>query len=461
VAQPAPRTIVATVRAFAREHAIFRPGPLVVAVSGGTDSVALALIVAELREEFGLVLHVAHFDHRTRPRSAPKDAAFVADLANHIGAPIRVGRAARAPKSEDDARRDRYAFLRRFASEIGAGAIATGHTLDDQAETVLLHLTRGAGIPGAAGMRPLRDGVARPLLAIGRAETHAMCAAAKIRPREDPSNTSLRFARNRVRLRVLPELARINPQVRAALARFADAAAEVEPQTAAEVPTGGPTALDVRALPADPALRERTLVDAWVAAGGITLSASHRVALLKLAGTTDGSRRIDLPGGQAVREYERLIFGRAPGSAPRTPAPVALQRGEQVTWHGWRIALDVPTDRSPHSGAVDAASAARLGVRARRPGDRIATLGKLQDIFVDAKVPARARDTWPLVTLDDAVIWVPGVTTPPHSGRIGIAAEPVQDGSVMGEYLSGSYLPIRQVASKAVPRPRGGNRGRA
>lgn len=470
MAQPAPRTIVSAVRLFAREHAVFRPGPLVVAVSGGTDSVALALILAELREEFGLVLHVAHFDHRTRPRTAPKDAAFVSDLANHIGAPVRVGRAARAPKSEDDARRDRYAFLRRFASEIGAGAIATGHTMDDQAETVLLHLARGSGLAGAAGMRPLRDGIARPLLAIGRAETAAMCKAAKIRPREDPSNTSLKFARNRVRLRVLPELERINPKIRHALARFADAAAQTEENVpTSDATQGHPVVLDVRALPADLALRERVLADAWVASGGITLATSHRAALLKLASSTDGSRRIDLPGGQAVREYGRLMLARAAvGTNPVAPEPVAnaavpvpLKRGGQVIWHGWRISLDVPTDATPYAGSVDARSVARLGVRARRPGDRIATMGKLQDIFVDAKLPARARDTWPLVTLDDAVIWVPGVTTPPHTGTVSIVAAPVLESPSAGEYLPGSYLPVRQVASKAVPRPRGGNRGRA
>ena len=132
------------------------------AVSGGTDSTALALIVAELREEFGLVLHVAHFDHRTRPKDAAKDAQFVAELANSIGAPVRMGRAQQKPKSEDAAREQRYAFLRRVATDIGATAIATGHTLDDQAETVLLHLTRGSGVAGAGGMRPLRDGIARP-----------------------------------------------------------------------------------------------------------------------------------------------------------------------------------------------------------------------------------------------------------------------------------------------------------
>jgi len=163
VATLAPRTIVSAVRAYARQHEIFRPGPLVVAVSGGTDSVALALILAELRDEFGLVLHVAHFDHRTRARTAAREAAFVASSADRIGAPIRVGRAERAPKNEDQAREARYTFLRRAAMQVGAGAIATGHTRDDQAETVLFHLTRGAGLAGAAAMRPIaRSGRAIP-----------------------------------------------------------------------------------------------------------------------------------------------------------------------------------------------------------------------------------------------------------------------------------------------------------
>jgi tRNA(Ile)-lysidine synthase len=509
VATPAPRTIVPAVRAFARRHGIFRPGPLVVAVSGGTDSIALALVLAEIREEFGLVLHIAHFDHRTRPRSAPKDAAFVAELANRIGAPIRVGRAERAPKNEDDARRDRYSFLRRFASEIGAGAIATGHTMDDQAETVLLHLTRGSGLAGVAAMRPLRDGIARPLLAIGRAETHAMCLATKIKPREDPSNKSLKFARNRVRQRVLPELERINPQVRAALARFADAAADLEARladeaataaTAASAATGDSTRsaaapaialdgsararssksqsdvgtttlgvreLDVRDLPSDQALRERALADAWVAAGGITLSARHRHALAKLASSTAGSSRIDLPGGQAIREYGRLRVGHAiDGAVTRTAAntvtPVTLARGAQIAWHGWRIALDMPTDGLPYSGAVDENTATNLAVRARRPGDRIPRQGKLQDVFVDAKIPARHRDAWPVVTLDDAVIWVPGLTPPPQSGAVAIAAGRAERHPTKGEYQLGSPTPERQVASKTGPhRPRGGNRGRA
>src|SRR6266540_3667694 len=116
--------ILSVVRAYARAHSLLRPGPLVLAVSGGADSTALSLLLAELRDDFGLVLHVAHFDHRARPRAAAADAAFVAQLANHIGASLRIGRADAPPKNEDDARNARYAFLRRVARDLGATAIA-------------------------------------------------------------------------------------------------------------------------------------------------------------------------------------------------------------------------------------------------------------------------------------------------------------------------------------------------
>lgn len=467
-----PRAIVSTVRAFARRHDILRPGPLVVAVSGGADSTALALILAELADEFGLVLHVAHFDHRTRPRSAAADAQFVADLASRIGAPIRVGRATAAPKSEEEARDARFAFLRRVANEIGATAIATGHTIDDQAETVLLHLTRGSGLAGLAAMRPLRDGVARPLLAVTRQDTVAICRAAKVRPREDPTNRSLRFARNRVRLRVLPELARINPQVRAALARFADAAAQADdelarsvapkdagPVASARIAADGARVVAIDALPMDAAPRQRALADAWRAATGKTLNARNRAALEALTRSTDGSRRLDLPGGAALREYGELRLGR-PVATTRRDTVAPLDRGSSVTWHGWRISLDVAARDTAESGGLDAASAARLSVRARRAGDRLGRGRKLQDLFVDAKVPARLRDTWPIVALDDVVLWVPGLSPAPTRGPIAISAERVGDGPTAGEDFPVKSAHERQVASKTEARRRGGKRGR-
>ena len=323
-----PRSTIQTVRAFAREHGLFRPGPLLVAVSGGTDSTALLLILHELADEHGLVLHVAHFDHRARPRASAADAQYVADLAARCEAPVRVGRAAGKPAGEDAARQARYEFLRRAAAEIGATAIATGHTLHDQAETVLLHAARGSGLAGIAAMRPSREGIVRPLLGIGRADTVAVCAAAGIVPREDPSNRLLRFARNRVRHKVLPELAKLNPRAAEALARLASAAAEATDALHAMAESALVTAhargggdpgetgateaaqdgvmVELDRLGSDATIREEALALLWQQATGRTLSARSRAALAGEAARRDGSASLDLPGGRAFREYGRL-----------------------------------------------------------------------------------------------------------------------------------------------------------
>lgn len=395
-----------------REHDLLPPGPVVVAVSGGADSTALLLLLSSLAPQLGLDLHVAHFDHRLRPRASAKDAQYVADLSQQHGATIRIGRADKPPVSEDDARERRYAFLRRAAREVGATRIATGHTRDDQAETVLLHATRGSGLAGLAGMRPQRDGIVRPLLVIGRDETESVCTEAGISPREDRTNADLRYARNRIRHKVLPELERINPQARAALARLADAAATVADARllAAEqrldaATTGEGIALDGL----DAALRDEALALAWSRATSRTLAARHRTALAALAGGRDGSASLDLPGGRAIREYGTLRI--EPPAAPRVGRPedarlVRLVWGHPVDWAGWTITLG---DRAP-AGARLKAPAPTYGdlvVRGRRPGDRLAgrLRVKVQDLFTDAKVPARARASHPLVATGSGEVW--------------------------------------------------------
>ena len=469
LANTAPSNVLNSVRSYARAHTLLRPGPIVLAVSGGTDSTALSLLLAELREEFGLVLHVAHFDHRARPRAAAADAAFVAELANHIGATLRVGRADAAPKNEDDARNARYDFLRRVARDLGATAITTGHTRDDQAETVLLHLARGSGLAGLAAMPPERDGIVRPLLAIGRSDTVAVCAAAGITPREDPTNRSLRFARNRIRHRVLPELVKLNPEVTSAIARLADAAAAAADTRADDAEASVDTAesddtLDIGRLPVENDARGDALALWWARRTGQRLAARHRSALGELAASTNGSRALDLPGGRALREYKTLrIVVRDRESAQTDKAtdknslrngPVTLERGGTADWHGWRFAFVMEHDGASQVGLIDAD---RVIVRGRRPGDRMngPRGAKVQDVLTDAKVPARERDDWPLVTVDEAVVWIPGITPPPRSGRSALQARRV------GDYPAGMTPDNReQVASLKEERPRGTERGR-
>ena len=141
------------VRDFIAAHRIFEPGPVVVACSGGPDSLALLGILHALSDDLGLVLHVAHFDHRMRAASE-RDARLVQRVASELGLPSHAGAAARAPRGESEARDARYRFLRGVARETGAKGIALSHTQDDQAETVLLHLVRGSGVVGLAAMRP-------------------------------------------------------------------------------------------------------------------------------------------------------------------------------------------------------------------------------------------------------------------------------------------------------------------
>jgi len=431
---PPPRAILLQVRAFAREHALFRPGPIVVALSGGTDSTALLLLLADLAGDFGLTLHAAHFDHRTRPRRSAADAAFAADLASRVGATIRLGRASAAPRSEDDARRARFAFLRRAAAELGATAIATGHTRDDQAETVILHLVRGSGLAGLAAMRPAREGIVRPLLCLGRAETAAVCRAAGIAPREDPTNRSLRFARNRVRRRVLPELARLNPRVSEALARLADAAAgatdslERRARALLDGALQGDT-VELDRLGDDPVARSAALALAWERFVGRRLDARHRAALEREAARREGSASLDLPGARAEREYGGLRIvartGRASPAAPTDASrPRRLEEGVPLGWRGWEFLLTRSSpDGWPLARTVPKELAGALAVRGRRPGDRLtgAVPRKVQDALTDAKVPARLRAWYPLVVAPDGLVWwLPGVSAVTGAGRGGL-----------------------------------------
>jgi tRNA(Ile)-lysidine synthase len=229
---PAALRLVADLAARALATAgVPRPGDgVAVAVSGGADSVALLHAMHTLAGPRGWRLGVLTVDHGLRPGSAA-DAAFVAEEAGRLGLPVRLLRLApeelerhRGAGPEGAARAARYAAMLAAADEHGWDWLATGHTEDDQAETVLLQLLRGAGPDGLAGMAVRSDRLLRPLLRVRRAHTRACCAALGIRWREDPSNRDQRFLRNAVRARVLPLLEELRPGATATLARAAELA---------------------------------------------------------------------------------------------------------------------------------------------------------------------------------------------------------------------------------------------
>jgi tRNA(Ile)-lysidine synthase len=312
-----------------------RSEAVVVGLSGGADSVALLDALASLRRRRGFRVVAAHLDHALRSGS-PEDAAFCAELCRALDVPLRVGRAdvrGRAAREhgglEQAARRERYAFLRQVREEEGAFAIAVAHTRDDQAETLLLRLLRGAGATGLAAMRPRTRDLLRPLLAVSRGEVLAHLRERGLAWREDPSNTDLAHRRNRVRHELIPYLEeRFNPAIRASLARtasvLADEAAHVRGEAerllgAISREENDALLLGRRALAEAPTAVARAAIrQALVRTGGLArVGAVHVEGILRLArAKAPSGRRLPLPGEREVlftRDDVRLERRTRPG----------------------------------------------------------------------------------------------------------------------------------------------------
>ncbi len=335
-------SLQAAVRRSLREFGVPGPGEtVVVALSGGPDSVALldALNSAAPRMAFHVV--AAHLDHALRPTS-PADAAFCRNLCERLGVSVHMGTAdvrgrARRERAglEDAARAERYSFLRKVAWQTGATAIALGHTRDDQAETLLLRLLRGAGSAGLAAMRPSRGDLIRPLLSVSRAEVLGHLAARGLEWRDDASNADLSILRNRVRHELVPYLeARVNPAARRTLARAASLLADEADYFAREArrllptvsrPVAAGLVLDRGALGAlAPVLARHVLRGALREAGGLEgVSSLHVERLRQLAARPDAAeRRLPLPGGREAvsRAGQLTIVARGGEAGARFPA---------------------------------------------------------------------------------------------------------------------------------------------
>ena len=423
---------------------------VVVAVSGGADSLCLlgtllALRKAESPGAPGEIV-VATLDHGLRGAAGAADARWVEDLTARLGLRCvaeRVDAHALAQANhlsqEDAARRLRYAFLRRVARDVSAARICLGHTLDDQAETVILHLLRGSGLDGLAGMRPVRGDLARPLLELTHTQAVAYCAARGWLPREDLTNRDERYLRNRVRRRLVPLLEAYNPNIRRTLARnaavIADDLALLEAATDrawTEMLVGEAAATLTLRLTAvreaPPALRRRVLrraalrlttpptADGAIGAPGLSGLEARHVALIErfiACGRTGGA--LTLPGGLRVGlGYDTLSVTRAPGEQPGGAATsaepsdgvwtVSVPGVVNIPALGWRVRatpLTTPPGlegdplppiprEAPLAHAGTAASGHRgelrvyldadcldgaLTVRAWRPGDRFRPLG--------------------------------------------------------------------------------------
>ncbi|MBI2950678.1 tRNA lysidine(34) synthetase TilS, partial [bacterium] len=362
------------VRACILEHGMFRPGETVlVAVSGGPDSVCLLDLLSRLREALGIRLCVAHLNHRLRGRASDADARFVERAAKRMQLPCEVGvcdvgalSKAEGRSLEDAAREARLRFLEEARRRVGASRIALGHTRSDQAETVLLRLLRGSGRGGLGAMRPVRDGVwVRPLLGVSRGEVERYLTLRGLPFRRDATNRDVRFTRNRIRRDLLPRLRRdYNPDVEGVLARTASILAEEEAWLEGVVQRAfvraqrpsppGKIVLDVqRVLGYHLALRRRVIRRALVGAGCRGDALSFEVVGRVLSALHGPARALRVSAGVGVcRASDALIFAR-PTPAFETP----LQIPGRTTIPTLGLVLTV----SVHSASEVGASIRRAG----------------------------------------------------------------------------------------------------
>ena len=430
---------------------------MLVAVSGGPDSLALVHALGALRRKLDLRLFAAHLDHGLRSEASAADVEFVRSTMNDLSIPLTVARAdvpsyreAHGLSLEEAARQVRYRFLAHASDDVAADVVAIGHTLDDQAETVLMHLIRGSGLTGLRSMSTLsetwiggrRMKVFRPLIKLTKSDTLAYCAAIGLSPRIDESNMSTKMTRNRVRLDLIPHLESFNPAVAAALARLAESTShdidfihqEVDratPEVITKVPSG--VVLEKQAFARlHPSIKRYLLRRAieMTAGTSIDIQFTH---LEEIVGLMEGpaGKRTYLPGQLVLEiDYERayLRSGAAPMNAPQEVEQNETRMtvpGYAVSG-GWRFRARVVTSMDIAPAPTDALGlrlserldADRLGteliVRPRTPQDVFWPLGmtrekRLTNFMKDSHMPRRWRNRIPLITtISGEIAWVVG-----------------------------------------------------
>jgi tRNA(Ile)-lysidine synthetase-like protein len=410
-----------------QQHQLTQPGTtLVVAVSGGVDSLVLMVVLHALAPLLNVRLHIATLDHKLRGADGAADAAFVAAEAAKLGLPCTVGER-QVEKTivrlgvEGAARRTRYGFLYEVAQAVGANTIVTAHHADDQAETVLMRILRGTSVHGLAGMRLMsfvpyhRDlRLMRPLLLTHRADIEAYAAARGLQPRHDATNDDTRLLRNRIRLEVLPYLEQINPRIKRALVQLAETALTQErtaPQFSAWLAEGaarGRIELKGPLLQVAGAAR----LDDIIVWAHRALAPEHEIshervaACLRAIAAGDVGTRVELPGGIILRiDYNYAMLERAV-NAPHEDAvgagrvlPGDTDKGTEGA--GCLLPLQPVTLRIPAGATVE--------VRHRSDGDRFAPPGlgghtqKLKQWMIDRKIPQAQRARVPLIVVNGQV----------------------------------------------------------
>ena len=437
-----------TIETFIRAQDLIPPGATVLcAVSGGADSIAMLHVLYRLRPKLNFRLAAAHYNHQLRGLESDRDAAFTAQFVRLCcgqqrladgsvlpAVPLYQGSGDVAAQArlrgtgvEETARDMRYAFLRQAAGETGAGLIATAHTANDNAETILFHLARGTGLRGLGGIPPKRDHIIRPLLTVTRRQVEEYLFRLSLPHMEDSSNWNDDYTRNRIRHQVLPVLEDVAPGFAGRLVNTAARLREDEDCLTGlareladrAVPWEDGLAVDAEAIAAAPgpiAVRALRLLLGRLWGGDQNCSAAHLTALLQLCRGTDPSAQVYLPHRTNARRcYEKLLLlprlGPIPLKEGAAPLPGALDCGP------WRLTCQAEDyggqPQSPWEFWLDRQAVPALELRARRTGDRLTLAGRLgktvKKWMIEEKVPRFQRDILPVFTCAGQVAAVAGL----------------------------------------------------
>ena len=385
--------MLSKLRSFAKEQQLIGRGDSIVcAVSGGADSMALLWALYLLKEEWELDLSAAHFNHHLRGEESDRDEQFVRDFCSGYGIPLHVGSAqvAAGEKGLEAAARDaRYAYLSTLP-----GKIATAHTADDNAETVLMHLVRGTGLKGLGGIAPNRGNLIRPMLLVTRQDVESFLSEYAVPHISDSSNDTDLFLRNRLRHHVMPLLKEENPRLAENLSATALRLREDEQALAGLAVMATPDVAVLRSMA--PAIRTRALETFLKASGVREPEAVHIRLLENLVFSDNPSARANFPGGITIgRNYASLEV------LPETQT----------------VKLDFTC--SPASEIINTPDmftvvpVGKIFVRSRRSGDRIRLPGgtkSIKKLFIDRKIPAARRDCVPILCDDAGILGIPGIS---------------------------------------------------
>ena len=406
---------------FIREHGLIAPGEKVIcAVSGGADSVALLFSLYLLKDKLGITLEAAHFDHQLRGEESREDAQFVAALCDRYDIPLHMASGEVKPGKkglEAAAREARYAFLRSLP-----GKVATAHTADDNAETVLMHLLRGTGLKGLGGIAPVNGNVIRPMLSCTRQDVEDFLTEYCLSCRFDSSNAGDAFLRNRLRHKVIPELKNENPRFSPSVSAMALRLRLDEDLIGSLMPATLPGVSELQKI--HPALRSRLLERFLKESGVPEPEQAHIGAVEALVFSERPSARAELPGGITVgRNYDRLILLEESLSVPER----VLEETTGLPSLGLTVTFRPAQTLENSDNTFTVIPSGPIRVRPRRPGDKMRLKGgtkELKKLFIDRKIPAHLRSGIPVIVDDGGVLGVYGIG--PNLDRVARALPAVQ-----------------------------------